>query len=130
MQQGCMHVTGGLPLAGSCMQVGLNYICATAERFFAVGAVLASMVTGLAEQVRHLSRSAGRPGWHAPRLCTIHPLDGGQAGMAGQCYWPGLSSCSHPFMQIVVASDRGSLPAAHPLGCPELCRDADPAHGL
>ncbi|GAB4820551.1 hypothetical protein N2152v2_007597 [Parachlorella kessleri] len=30
--------------------VGLNYICATAERFFAVGAVLASMVTGLAEQ--------------------------------------------------------------------------------
>ena len=30
--------------------VGLNYICATAERFFAVGAVLSSMVTGLAEQ--------------------------------------------------------------------------------
>lgn len=30
--------------------VGLNYICATAERFFAVGAVLASMVSGLAEQ--------------------------------------------------------------------------------
>eukprot|EP00887_Chlorella_sp_A99_P001454 scaffold8.g1454.t1 len=29
--------------------VGLNYICATAERFFAVGAVLSSMVTGLAE---------------------------------------------------------------------------------
>lgn len=37
------------------LQVGLNYICATAERFFAVGAVLASMVTGLAEQVRVLS---------------------------------------------------------------------------
>lgn len=34
------------------MQVGLNYICATAERFFAVGAVLASMVSGLAEQVK------------------------------------------------------------------------------
>ncbi|EFN58449.1 hypothetical protein CHLNCDRAFT_140433 [Chlorella variabilis] len=30
--------------------VGLSYICATAERFFAVGAVLSSMVTGLAEQ--------------------------------------------------------------------------------
>lgn len=30
--------------------VGLAYICATAERFFAVGAVLSSMVTGLAEQ--------------------------------------------------------------------------------
>jgi CCR4-NOT transcription complex subunit 9 len=29
--------------------VGLSYICATAERFFAVGAVLATMVTGLAE---------------------------------------------------------------------------------
>lgn len=31
-------------------QVGLNYICATAERFFAVGAVLANMVVMLAEQ--------------------------------------------------------------------------------
>jgi CCR4-NOT transcription complex subunit 9 len=30
--------------------VGLNYICATAERFFAVGAVLATMVQLLAEQ--------------------------------------------------------------------------------
>lgn len=30
--------------------VGLNYICATAERFFAVGAVLGSMVAALAEQ--------------------------------------------------------------------------------
>ena len=42
------------------MQVGLNYICATAERFFAVGAVLASMVTGHAEQVNtcsHLSEA-------------------------------------------------------------------------
>merc|ERR1711871_281569 len=31
--------------------VGLNYICATAERFFAVGAVLGSMVSMLSEQV-------------------------------------------------------------------------------
>eukprot|EP00793_Prasinoderma_coloniale_P002540 PRCOL_00002022-RA len=31
-------------------EVGLNYICATAERFFAVGAVLGSMVQSLAEQ--------------------------------------------------------------------------------
>jgi hypothetical protein len=30
--------------------VGLNYICATAELFFAVGAVLATMVQLLAEQ--------------------------------------------------------------------------------
>jgi CCR4-NOT transcription complex subunit 9 len=30
--------------------VGLNYICATAERFFAVGTVLATMVQLLAEQ--------------------------------------------------------------------------------
>ncbi|KAF0894499.1 hypothetical protein E2562_039276 [Oryza meyeriana var. granulata] len=30
--------------------VGLRYICATAERFFAVGSVLASMVVSLAEQ--------------------------------------------------------------------------------
>ncbi|GBF92009.1 hypothetical protein Rsub_04733 [Raphidocelis subcapitata] len=30
--------------------VGLNYICATAERFFAVGAVLGNMVVTLAEQ--------------------------------------------------------------------------------
>lgn len=32
------------------MQVGLNYICATAERFFAVGAVLGNMVVTLADQ--------------------------------------------------------------------------------
>lgn len=30
--------------------VGLNYVCATAERFFAVGAVLGNMVAALAEQ--------------------------------------------------------------------------------
>eukprot|EP00238_Polyblepharides_amylifera_P006195 CAMPEP_0196578374 /NCGR_PEP_ID=MMETSP1081-20130531/7281_1 /TAXON_ID=36882 /ORGANISM="Pyramimonas amylifera, Strain CCMP720" /LENGTH=130 /DNA_ID=CAMNT_0041897575 /DNA_START=356 /DNA_END=748 /DNA_ORIENTATION=- len=31
-------------------EVGLNYICATAERFFAVGAVLGSMVQTLIDQ--------------------------------------------------------------------------------
>ena len=31
-------------------QVGLNYICATAERFFAVSAVLNAMVAALPEQ--------------------------------------------------------------------------------
>ena len=31
------------------LQVGLSYICATSERFFAVGAVLGSMVQSLAE---------------------------------------------------------------------------------
>lgn len=30
--------------------MGLDYICTTAERFFAVGRVLGSMVTALAEQ--------------------------------------------------------------------------------
>lgn len=38
------------PAPAAALQVGLSYICATAERFFAVGAVLSSMVTGLAEQ--------------------------------------------------------------------------------
>ena len=38
------------PSLPAAAQVGLSYICATAERFFAVGAVLSSMVTGLAEQ--------------------------------------------------------------------------------
>ena len=33
------------------MQVGLNYICATAERFFAVGAVLGNMVVNQAQQI-------------------------------------------------------------------------------
>ena len=33
-----------------CVQVGLNYICATAERFFAVSAVLNSMVSMLPDQ--------------------------------------------------------------------------------
>lgn len=52
--------TACLPLVGrrrplrrralSDAQVGLNYICATAERFFAVGAVLGNMVVMLAEQ--------------------------------------------------------------------------------
>jgi hypothetical protein len=37
-------------LLWSALQVGLNYICATAERFFAVGAVLGNMVVMLAEQ--------------------------------------------------------------------------------
>ena len=31
------------------IQVGLNYICATAERFFAVGAVLGNMVVSQAQ---------------------------------------------------------------------------------
>lgn len=37
----------GTPLAP---QVGLNYICATAERFFAVSTVLSNMVSTLQEQ--------------------------------------------------------------------------------
>jgi hypothetical protein len=44
--------TGGARLIriGTPPQVGLNYICATAERFFAVGAVLGNMVVMLSEQ--------------------------------------------------------------------------------
>ena len=46
------HATPPLPAPTSspAQQVGLNYICATAERFFAVGAVLGNMVVTLAEQ--------------------------------------------------------------------------------
>jgi len=39
-----------MPVPFPGLQVGLNYICATAERFFAVGAVLGNMVVMLAEQ--------------------------------------------------------------------------------
>jgi CCR4-NOT transcription complex subunit 9 len=38
------------PTPALLLQVGLNYICATAERFFAVGAVLNSMVSSLTDQ--------------------------------------------------------------------------------
>lgn len=38
------------------MQVGLNYICATAERFFAVGAVLGNMVLNQATSQEHPSQ--------------------------------------------------------------------------
>lgn len=39
-----------VPTSWCAMQVGLNYICATAERFFAVSAVLNAMVAALPEQ--------------------------------------------------------------------------------
>lgn len=47
----CYHCHGmPLALTGTrLVQVGLNYICATAERFFAVSAVLNSMVQSLSE---------------------------------------------------------------------------------
>jgi hypothetical protein len=51
---GVLSHTPSLPHARVCsvffLQVGLNYICATAERFFAVGAVLGNMVVMLADQ--------------------------------------------------------------------------------
>jgi CCR4-NOT transcription complex subunit 9 len=37
-------------------QVGLNYICATAERFFAVGAVLGNMVVAQAQAAEQPSQ--------------------------------------------------------------------------
>lgn len=39
--------------------VGLNYICATADRFFAVSTVLANMVLVLVETPSHRSESGG-----------------------------------------------------------------------
>lgn len=65
-------------------QAGLAYICATAERFFAVGAVLSSMVTGLAEQpsvrlLKHIVRcylrlSDNPRAREALRQCLPDPL--------------------------------------------------------
>jgi CCR4-NOT transcription complex subunit 9 len=58
-------------------QVGLNYICATAERFFAVGAVLGNMVVMLAEQpsprllkhiIRCYLRLSDNPRWGSQQL--------------------------------------------------------------
>ncbi|KAG1365043.1 CCR4-NOT transcription complex subunit 9 [Cocos nucifera] len=53
--------------------VGLRYICATADRFYAVGQVLGSMVTSLAEQpstrlLKHIIRCYQRLSEH-PRAC-------------------------------------------------------------
>jgi CCR4-NOT transcription complex subunit 9 len=63
---------------------GLAYICATAERFFAVSAVLSSMVTGLAEQssvrlLKHIVRcylrlSDNPRAREALRQCLPEPL--------------------------------------------------------
>lgn len=63
---------------------GLSYICATAERFFAVSAVLSSMVTGLAEQssvrlLKHIVRcylrlSDNPRAREALRQCLPEPL--------------------------------------------------------
>lgn len=63
---------------------GLSYICATAERFFAVGAVLSSMVSGLAEQpsvrlLKHIVRcylrlSDNSRAREALRQCLPDPL--------------------------------------------------------
>lgn len=60
--------------------VGLDYICTTAERFFAVGRVLGNMVTSLAEQrsprllkhiVRCYLRLSDNPRWPIPFPLTI-----------------------------------------------------------
>ena len=63
---------------------GLAYVCATAERFFAVGAVLSSMVGGLAEQpsvrlLKHIVRcylrlSDNPRAREALRQCLPDPL--------------------------------------------------------
>ncbi len=63
---------------------GLSYICATAERFFAVSAVLSSMVSGLAEQssvrlLKHIVRcylrlSDNSRAREALRQCLPEPL--------------------------------------------------------
>lgn len=77
-------------------QVGLSYICATAERFFAVGAVLSSMVAGLAEQpsvrlLKHIIRCYLR--LRCVCVCgggrgeggSCAPAEGGS--VVPRCYW-------------------------------------------
>mmetsp|Transcript_46195 Transcript_46195/g.88161 ORF Transcript_46195/g.88161 Transcript_46195/m.88161 type:complete len:313 (-) Transcript_46195:579-1517(-) len=59
-------------------EVGLSYICATAERFFAVGAVLGSMVTALTEQpsirlLKHIIRCYLRLSDNPRYLCLECP---------------------------------------------------------
>jgi CCR4-NOT transcription complex subunit 9 len=65
------------------LQVGLNYICATAERFFAVGAVLGNMVVMLAEQpsprllkhiIRCYLRLSDNPRWECTCLFNQRAL--------------------------------------------------------
>ena len=48
----CMHMQVATFIVQKILldDVGLRYICATAERFFAVGSVLANMVVSLADQ--------------------------------------------------------------------------------
>ena len=46
---GTIHLMCVAVMYAHLVQVGLNYICATAERFFAVSAVLNSMVQSLSE---------------------------------------------------------------------------------
>lgn len=75
-----------IAFCAAAVQVGLNYICATAERFFAVGAVLGNMVVMLAEQpsprllkhiIRCYLRLSDNPRWVGPGLSTGGSCDGG-----------------------------------------------------
>lgn len=81
-----LHCRGGL-------QVGLNYICATAERFFAVGAVLGNMVVMLAEQpsprllkhiIRCYLRLSDNPRY-VPCLRMLHALCVGTGCQSANC---------------------------------------------
>lgn len=83
-------------------QVGLNYICATAERFFAVGAVLGNMVVMLAEQpsprllkhiIRCYLRLSDNPRCGAPAAVLLQP-----PGLSMSCCQPSSACLAHCFL--------------------------------
>jgi CCR4-NOT transcription complex subunit 9 len=63
-------------------EAGLNYVCATSERFYAVSTVLSSMVTKLLETpsvrlLKHIVRCYLRLSEHArytEQLTSVHPF--------------------------------------------------------
>lgn len=107
------------------LQVGLSYICATAERFFAVGAVLSSMVTGLAEQpsvrlLKHIIRcylrlrwAAGGVGWGA---CAVMLT-------TGTATPPPASTAATPPPRLVWCSDNPRAREALRQCLPDLLRN-------
>lgn len=80
--------------------VGLRYICATAERFFAVGSVLANMVVSLAEQpstrlLKHIIR------------CYLRLSDNSRSVLTFVCYQIILLKYSEQAIFFYAASMQG-----------------------
>lgn len=80
--------------------VGLRYICATAERFFAVGSVLANMVVSLAEQpstrlLKHIIR------------CYLRLSDNSRSVLPFVCYQIILLKYSEQAIFFYAASMQG-----------------------